>query len=458
MAAGAAATVVSVLQRLRRVSGSDRAQLSPVAWTATVAVLIAVVATILVAADRDAGWLAVAWVAAGIGIPLSVAVSIVRSRTFGIFRFVGFMADYRIWTGSLGAVATLSVIGAAWVVVELTGLDPYPVAVAAIALGFGAAALPVWRRWQRRVDARYGQHQEDPARTLERLADDTRSQDPTALRGPVFDLLERLAPIVIVDGAERMRFALPTDDHEVARHTFVHGAYDLATMRCAMAELGGTLGGGTVLDVGANIGTSIVPLLTVFGASHGIAVEPAPGNLDLLRLNLVLNDIADRVEVLAMGLSDLDGTMALELSADNSGDHRIRVSGAPHDPDDRPRSTVTVPVRRMDTLIASGEVDLSRLALLWLDVQGHEGHVLAGGRALMSTTIPIVTEFWPSAMDRAGGLASFMELVAQHVERVIDLRATQAEGRLVQVPATRIDEVAERYAGPSSFTDLLLLR
>ena len=263
---------------------------------------------------------------------------------------------------------------------------------------------------------------------------------------------------MIVDGVEGMRFAVPTDDPEVGRHTFVHGAYDLDAMRGAMSVLGGGLKGGTVLDVGANIGTSIVPLLKLFGAARGVAVEPEPRNRDLLRWNLDLNELSDRVTVLAMGLSDHDGTMELELSEDNAGDHRIRVPGAPLDPEEAARRTVPVPVRRLDSLMGSGEVDLAALSLVWLDVQGHEGHVLAGADALMAGTVPIVTEFWPSAMDRTGGLARFTALVTQHVERVVDLRATQAEGRRVEVPAARIGEIAARYTDPATFTDLLLLR
>jgi len=225
-----------------------------------------------------------------------------------------------------------------------------------------------------------------------------------------------------------------------------------------MSALGGTLAGGTVLDVGANIGTSIVPLLKLFGAERGVAVEPEPHNANLLRLNLDLNDLAARVDLLVMGLSDHDGTMELELSPDNSGDHRIRVPGADLDPKETARATLEVPVRRLDALIESGEVDLGALTLAWLDVQGHEGHVLAGGGALMAGTVPIVTEFWPWAMDRNRGLTRFIELVTKHVERVVDLRASQAEGHLVETPASGIGELAARYSGPSAFTDLLLLR
>jgi len=55
------------------------------------------------------------------------------------------------------------------------------------------------------------------------------------------------------------------------------------------------------------------------------AVEP--GNVEMLRLNLALNELSERVRVVAVGLSDRDGSLALELSSSNPGDHRMRVPG-----------------------------------------------------------------------------------------------------------------------------------
>ena len=462
LALGAAVALVIAWRRERAVSGSDRAQLLPVLATATAAAL-ALAATLLIA-DPGPLWgnswsFVVAWALAAIAIPLAVAVTIIRSHAFGIYRFVGFMADYRIWTASLGVGAIAAVLGFTWLIAWVLGVDDVPLAVAAVALAMGAAAYPSWRGWQARVDARYGQHQEDPAEVLERLT--TEVGDPAQVRGPVFDLLARVAPMVVVEGEAGMRFLVSTDDREVGRHTFVHGGYDLGTMRCAMDLLaasrgvvpGMALAGGAVLDIGANIGTSVVPLLRLFGADRGIAVEPAPANVELLLLNIELNDLAGRVDVIPVGASDRDGFLELALSAENSGDHRMRVGSA-----DAPgRSTVTVQVHRVDTLVETGALDPSDLTLVWLDVQGHEGHVLTGATSILRGSVPFVTEFWPSEMRRTGGLRAFTDVVSGHFGRMIDLRRTQDEGATVDAPASEIVAWVERYADAGAFTDLLLL-
>ncbi len=462
LALGAAAALAIAWRRERAVSGSDRAQLLPVVATATVAAL-ALAATLLITEPGplwgDSWPFVVAWALAAVALPLAVAVTIVRSHAFGIYRFVGFMADYRIWTAALGVGAIAAVLGLTWLIAWILGVDDLPVAVAAVALAMGAAVYPSWRGWQARVDARYGQHQEDPAETLERLTAEV--DDPAQVRGPVFDLLARVAPMVVVQGEAGMRFLVSTDDREVGRHTFVHGGYDLGTMRCAMDLLaasrgvvpGIVLAGGAVLDIGANIGTSVVPLLRLFGADRGIAVEPAPGNVELLLLNIELNDLAGRVDVIPVGASDRDGFLELALSAENSGDHRMRVGTD----DVFERSSVTVQVHRVDTLVETGALDPSDLTLVWLDVQGHEGHVLSGATSILRGSVPLVSEFWPSEMRRTGGLLAFTDAVSEHFGRMIDLRRTQDEGATVDAPASEIATWTQRYEDEGAFTDLLLL-
>ena len=455
------------LRRVTRLRDGERRQLMPVAAVAAVEVVLLIGAALIEPWARpytgDAPWVVAAWVGAGLGLPVAVAVSVIRHRTFGIFRLVGFRTDYRLWTVGLAAAAGIAAIGVAWGLTALLGLSDEPAVVGLVTLAAAALIFPFWWRRQGIVDARFEQHREDPAAVVEAIAAGSTGTDAdrVPMRGPVFDLLGPFAPIVIVEGEGGMRFAVRTDDREIGRHTFVNGAYDLETMRCALrllqTEGGRTLEGRTVLDVGANIGVSIVPLMRLFGAERGVAFEPAPDAVEMLELNVSLNDLGDRVRVMAMGLSDRDGTLELALSADNFGDHRLRASDVNATDDTSGRRTVTVQVRRLDGLVHSGEVDGAAVGLVWLDVQGHEGHVLAGAHDLLASGVPVVTEFWPSAMRRAGGLEAFHDVVRSCFARVVDVRAAQREGRPEAVPAARIEEMTEGYAEPAAFTDLLLL-
>jgi FkbM family methyltransferase len=257
-----------------------------------------------------------------------------------------------------------------------------------------------------------------------------------------------------------VRFAVRTDDLEVGRHTFVHGAYDhpvmVAAMRCLAAArevpVEAALAERCVVDAGANVGTSIVPLIRLFGAADGVAIEPAPANVDMLRLTLALNDLTDRVDVVPAAVSDRPGHASLALSRDNSGDHRLLVdgSGSPESSAD----SVDVAVTSIDELVARGSIAPDRVGLLWIDVQGLEGHVLAGSTALLDLGVPIVTECWPTLLRGVGGLERFERAIAGRYRTVIDLRATDERG---EPGATSIDAVLDRYAAPDAFTDLLLV-
>ena len=465
LVAGFAAALAGALRRTGRLEGEERQQLMPVVAVALAEGVFLIAVPVFEPWARPfsggAPLVVAAWVVAGLGIPLAVSVSVIRSRAFGIYRFAGYLADYRLWTAWHAAIGVVAATGIGWGVTASLGLSKEPVVVGLATLAAAAAVFPLWRRRQAMVDARFGQRRKDPAATLETLATSLIDESVDPLRGSVFDLLGRFAPIVIVDGEGGMRFAVRTNDREIGRHTFVHGAYDLSTMRRAIDRLGSELGdpaplaGRTVLDVGANIGISIVPLLRLFGAERGIAVEPEPDNVEMLRLNLALNDLSERVQVVAVGLSDRDGSLALELSSSNPGDHRMRVPGTPPAAETATRPTVTVPVRRLDALAAEGELDAGSLGLIWVDVQGHEGHVLAGARTLLAAKIPMVTEFWPTELARAGGLDLFKEIVTTCFTRVVDLRAADAGGPALE--SSRIGELAGRYTGPGDFTDLLLL-
>ncbi|MEA2220456.1 MAG: hypothetical protein QOJ35_3082, partial [Solirubrobacteraceae bacterium] len=218
------------------------------------------------------------------------------------------------------------------------------------------------------------------------------------------------------------------------------------------------LAGRTVLDIGANIGTTTVPLLRRFGARRAIAIEPEPFNQRMLALNCLDNGVLDRVAIHAIALSDRDGEVTLALSESNFGDHRVLVDGerVAGDFDEQRRTTVRVPARRLDTLVEQGDVDVGALGLVWIDAQGHEGQILAGARRLLGGPVPIVTELWPYGLRRHGGLERMCELLAAHYDAVVEMGTPQRPIAPTVVPTTQLDALVARYDGVS-FTDLLLV-
>jgi FkbM family methyltransferase len=280
-----------------------------------------------------------------------------------------------------------------------------------------------------------------------------------------FRAARRFTPVLAVD-ADGVRFHVSTRDDVIGRVTFAHRGFDEGAMHRLVQVLGDRVGtpeplaGRTVLDVGGNIGTTSIYAVTRFGAARAVAFEPEPGNLRLLHQNVVANGLGDRVEVVEAALSDTDGEVEFELSGEDGGDHRVRVGTAPSrdgDMGEAARTVVRVPAHRLDTLVADGRVDLADVAIMWIDVQGHEGQVLQGASTVLAGGIPVSIEYWPYGLRRAGGLDVLHELIASSFRTVVDLGPPVLENPPRDLPADRVADLAGRYTGPVGFTDLLLL-
>jgi FkbM family methyltransferase len=302
-------------------------------------------------------------------------------------------------------------------------------------------------------------------RELIRLRDDPGLESKALVRRVAWQLLKPLTPIVAVD-REGHRILVSTRDDVIGRRLFaypsrpeldIERAFQALRSIPAVAE---ALSDYTVVEIGANIGSHTVDMLRARGAGRVIAIEPDPDNCRLLRHNLLENGVADRVELLELALSERPGMVQLELSSYNSGDHRVRVAAATSGSLEADRQTIDVRAASLDSLAETGEIDLRHIGLVWMDAQGHEGHILRGGGKLLQSSIPVVTEYWPYGLRRAGGLETFHELIAANYAHVIDLNSPGAEGRARVVPADSLPALEAEYGwtDAAGTTDLVLSR
>jgi hypothetical protein len=110
-------------------------------------------------------------------------------------------------------------------------------------------------------------------------------------------------------------------------------------------------------------------------------------------------------------------------------------------------------VERLDDVLTAEGIEPSAIGLLWMDTQGHEVHVLRGSQKLLARGIPVVTEFWPYGLSRAGISGDeFIEAVQKRFTHFYDLR----DARLAPADIAAVPELFSRYPDVK-FTDLLLL-
>jgi FkbM family methyltransferase len=265
------------------------------------------------------------------------------------------------------------------------------------------------------VRARLRWHLNDTCDRINRAMEDR----PAILRWQrerFFANAARFTPVIGTDDQRGNRYYVRTDDPWIGRALFLDGNYEAEKLDAALSVLDGLgISPTRVLDIGANIGTTTIELLSRMPDASAVAFEPEPVNFALLSQNVIANGLQDRVALHHLALSDRDGAVELEIATDNPGDHRVRTRPAqPGQFGESARATCVVPGRRLDALINSGDVAVDASTLVCMDVQGHEGHVLAGGGKLLEARVVITFEFWPYALRRAGRLEEFMARVTSY--------------------------------------------
>lgn len=161
-------------------------------------------------------------------------------------------------------------------------------------------------------------------------------------------------------------------DIQSIREVWIDEAYRAPFMRS----------GGTLVDLGANIGLTSLWLVKNYSFSRVVAVEPVPGNAELLRRNFLLNHVQGEVVEAAIG--PFDGVARFEMSQ-NSNQGRLSTVG------------VQVQVISMNSVITVYE--LNKIDLLKIDIEGGEQELFNGPADWLDKVHAIIIEFHDKEVD-----------------------------------------------------------
>jgi FkbM family methyltransferase len=249
-------------------------------------------------------------------------------------------------------------------------------------------------------------------------------------------------------------FVLDTKDRAVARRIFIGLDDEYLKAKKALEWIHAITGKkcSKMCDVGANIGHVSLPLLLDGSLSRAVLCEPHPTNFRLLTCNVVLNGLQQKVELFNTAVAAKSMQLTMELSEDNFGDHRIKVSDADGLYDENQRKSISVHAEALDSLIG----DLAQLpdCLIWIDVQGYEAEVLSGARAVIAVSPAVVFEFWPYGLCRAGGVEKLLRAVADY-EHFYDLSDAIPQ----KYPVHSLEPLCNEYRFNDNFTkDILFIK
>jgi len=255
------------------------------------------------------------------------------------------------------------------------------------------------------------------------------------------------------------RLTFDSKDCLIGKYLYVRRSYEIHEIKGAIDYIRqeGFLSNrrrNTVLDVGANLGMIVISLLRAGYFERAIAIEPAPNSFRLLEHNLRQTDLHDRVYTYRCALSSAAGEVDLEISKDNSGDHRVRHTGDAGFFHEEKRRTLKVPAETLDHIFEThSELRREEVGLVWLDIQGHEGWFLHGARKVLKERIPVVAEIWPYAILRSGmSRIRFCEIVS---ELFTDFYVLPGRGRCKQ-PISELGGLFDAFSKPREMCQVVL--
>lgn len=206
-----------------------------------------------------------------------------------------------------------------------------------------------------------------------------------------------LPKVGVYDMAEGLRFMLfeNADNRGISGVLKANKVYEPNVQLISSAVLGQAIPGRTqVLDIGANLGSYVLPLAKRFSGFQFLCFEPQPSIYQQLCGNIFLNSI-DNVTAMHMALGRECSTLSLSLP-DYTEDHNIgaftihaethsKLRGQPNK-----GTQVSVPLNTLDSL------HLENLAFIKVDVEGAELDVLFGGLGTLARNAypPILYEAW----------------------------------------------------------------
>ena len=169
---------------------------------------------------------------------------------------------------------------------------------------------------------------------------------------------------------------------------------------------------GTVIDIGANVGTSVIYFRNKLGNDTKFyAVEPVTDNFNLLKANCAINGFSD-INAFRYGLSDSIGEADLEINPANMATCKIAGSDSDNlvfEKDEASYVGDKVPLITLDAFISQNGVNTKAPVLFWIDVEGHEPEVIRGGRETFKNTDSVVfCEFNPKLYKHNGNYDEFL--------------------------------------------------
>jgi FkbM family methyltransferase len=249
---------------------------------------------------------------------------------------------------------------------------------------------------------------------------------------------------------ESIGFPLFTDG---GHHMQEVGALLAWMLRCGMLSESRNV----VVDVGANIGSTCIPIVRAAGC-RALAIEPAAENFRRLMMNVAANGLADRILLAPKAVLRTPGTVKMCLTERASGGNFVWRDGVEDMAQVDVAGVEDVEADALTSIIASVGLCDEQIALVWADVQGCEADVVESAAHLWELGVPLWAEVEPHSLARQGSLARFADVTGAHFDRFIDTRNLIRFGEAAcPVPIAELKSLIAGITPEQVNTDVLFL-
>ena len=166
----------------------------------------------------------------------------------------------------------------------------------------------------------------------------------------------------------------------------------------------------TALIVGSHIGALAFQLEACF--DELVCIEANPITHDLLRKNILMRGLSDKMRCLNIAISDRASFIPFLCNTENSGGSKIAPAFSDVDYTyDRPESLM-IQAACLDTLYANRTFDF-----ILMDIEGGEINAISGGYQLIKRSSVFVVEYVPNHIKRVANKS-----IAEFADALLELR------------------------------------
>ena len=199
-----------------------------------------------------------------------------------------------------------------------------------------------------------------------------------------------------------------------------------------------------IIDVGASLGNVIITSLTEKVFETGIAIEPSKEDFKILKSNVILNDLEDKIKLYNCAITNSTSKYVnFELDESDIGDQRVFYKKYSGLFGEQNRKIIEVKNFTLDNLFKDTNFSNS---LLWLNNQGSEAHVINGGKKILSKyKPPILFEYSPYYMKNSDSHSMLINDIKDIYSEIYDPFNMQYLGNLNKFNFNKIyNELGER--------------